>query len=197
MDQTPNARILRLTLVHAVEKALSSDEPVAWRQTTAPCLTDINILRNTSLLDQIPSASKLLLSNDSAATTLEIADGQWKAALNRMCHTHLSSIPELALGFETHVLPAQRATSTRTKNWRNWSAVVTWAIAHGALASIMPMPQVVLMALTFELLHLGCGPPYAFGQTGMERLVVKNFTRAGDLQLKTRHVSVLFFSHIS
>ena len=158
MEPPSNARLLRNTLVHAVEKALSSPDPIAWRQTTAPCLSDINILRNTPLLDQIPSGTTLLLSNDSAPTTLELADGQWKAALNRMCHTHLSSIPDLAQGFETHVLPAQRASSTRAKNWRYWSTVVTWAIAHSALASLMPMPQVVLMALTFELLHLGCGP---------------------------------------
>ena len=158
MDPSPNGRLLRLTLVHAVEKALSSDDPIGWRQTTAPCLADINILRTTPLLDSIPAGTKLLLSNDSSPTSLELADGQWKVALNRICHTQIRPIAELAQGFETHVLPAQRASSTRAKNWRYWSTVVTWAIAHGALASLMPMPQVVLMALTFEFLHLGCGP---------------------------------------
>ena len=158
MEPSPNARLLRTTLVHAVEKALSSTEPVGWRQTTAPCLEDINVLRNTPLLDSIPSGTKLILSNDSSPTVLEHADGQWRAALNRICHTHLCPIQELAQGFATHVLPAQRASSTRTKNWRYWSTVVTWAIAHGALPLIMPMSQIVLMALTFEFLHLGCGP---------------------------------------
>jgi hypothetical protein len=104
-----------------------------------------------------------LLSEHAAATPLERADGNWQHLLDSICKPYLSSISDLAVEFADHVLPARQAVSTRTKNWRNWCAVLTWAVAHDALDQILPMSATVLMGATMEWLHLGCSPHLLYG----------------------------------
>jgi hypothetical protein len=66
----------------------------------------------------------------------------------------------MAAAFAAHVMPMAREPSTRDGHWRNWRAVVTWAIAYGALRSILPIRLDVLQDLSWQLLALRCGPAH-------------------------------------
>jgi hypothetical protein len=63
----------------------------------------------------------------------------------------------MATTFATHVMPMVREPGTREGHWRSGRAVVTWAIAHGALKHILPIRLDVLQALSWQLLALRCG----------------------------------------
>ena len=66
----------------------------------------------------------------------------------------------MAAAFAAHVMPMAREPSTRDGHWRNWRAVVTWAIAHGALWLILPIRLDILQALSWQLLAMRCGPSH-------------------------------------
>ena len=65
------------------------------------------------------------------------------------------SIKAMSLAFETHILPLGSVKATRTKAWRNWRTVLTWAVARNALHCILPMDRTVLQALVWECAAVG------------------------------------------
>ena len=67
-----------------------------------------------------------LLLDYSAPTALEVADGNWLAAVSGFGAVPLdASVHDLAQAFDTHLWPACAAQRTRYKNWRHWCTVLT------------------------------------------------------------------------
>ena len=53
-------------------------------------------------------------------------------------------------------MPARTAVGTREGYQSFWKSVITWAIAHDEVGSILPMTQTTLKAITQELMMIGC-----------------------------------------
>ena len=96
-----------------------------------------------------------ILLNTSARTVLEHADGNWANVPAALQPAPATSVAALTAAFNTHIWPSRSQASTRGKNWANWAVVVTWAIAWGVVAMILPMSPDTLKALTWELLCMG------------------------------------------
>ena len=93
-----------------------------------------------------------LLLDYSAPTALEVADGNWLAAVSGFGAVPLdASVHDLAQAFDTHLWPACAAQRTRHKNWRHWCTVLTWGIVRKALPLLLPMSRDTLKAITWDL----------------------------------------------
>ena len=98
----------------------------------------------------------VILLNTSAKTALELADGNWAGVAPRLKASRVAtSVADLTEAFNTHIWPSRSQASTRAKHWPNWAVVVTWALAWGALALILPMATDTLKAISWELLCMG------------------------------------------
>jgi hypothetical protein len=107
----------------------------------------------------------LLLGNSAPRTAFEQPGATWADTIDRP-HLELPrpspmpSIGSMAAAFAAHVMSMAREPSTWDGHWQNWRAVVTWAIAHGALRLILPIRLDILQALSWQLLALRCGPSH-------------------------------------
>jgi hypothetical protein len=97
----------------------------------------------------------IILLNTSARTALEQADGNWADVPLTLQPAAPPSVAALTAAFNTHIWPSRSQPSTRGKHWVNWAVVVTWAIAWGIVAAILPMSVDTLKALSWELLCMG------------------------------------------
>lgn len=118
-----------------------------------PFLTNLADLKDAPPFDGLDSTEILL--NLSKPTALEQADGHWAPAMAGIAHPAPRSVQGLIAAFNQHIWPSRSQPSTRSKHWGNWAVVVTWAIAWGLLAHILPMPTDILKAITWELLCMG------------------------------------------
>ncbi len=96
-----------------------------------------------------------LTSDISGATLLEARDGNWQSVMDSLAPAVAPGLAPRAAAFDTHIAPSSECSSTRTKAMAGWRTVLTWAIAHGALASVLPMPAETLKALLWDLLSMG------------------------------------------
>jgi hypothetical protein len=162
MSQTTAATQLRTAFKLQVHKRLDTrTEAVQWRGSMAPTILNIDLVLKSRIIHGHNATA--LLSDCVAQTKLERADGNWQQILDQFCHSDISSVASLASEFANSILVSQQAPLTRQKNYRNWCAVVTWAVAHDCLGSIMPMSPAVLMAATMEWMYLGCTPHLLHG----------------------------------
>ena len=127
------------------------DIPPSWSSTPLPALSNIDAFTCASAFTGLDAHR--LLHNDSAPTVLEVADGNWGAAQAALGGPALSAtLSGLAAAFDQHLAPARRQPSTRLEHWRAWSLVLTWAVARQCLHRILPMDQVSMKALTWDLI---------------------------------------------
>jgi hypothetical protein len=152
-EQAPR---LRAALVAAANTRLHAAGVVGhrWGTAKAPALADLSPLRCHLILAE--HLWEPLLTDTSDPTILESADGVWGQAVAAVGHVTLLPSAALAAAFRQHVEPSELAVSTRSKNWRNWRAVVSWGIAHNDLASLLPMNLTTLQAISWEFLNLDC-----------------------------------------
>jgi hypothetical protein len=134
-----------------------------WSSSKVPTIDNIEILADCPLFARGLGAA--LLSNAAGRTAFEQPGATWAATIDQLHAglprpTPLPSVRSMAAVFAAHVMPMAREPSTRDGHWRNWRAVVTWAIAHGALQRILPIRLDVLQALSWQLLALRCGPAH-------------------------------------
>jgi hypothetical protein len=90
----------------------------------------------------------------------ERADGNWGDALELAQRgvrqgPGLALVADLTAAFDKHIWPARAQPSTRSKNWRSWSRVVTWAIARDVVDLLLPMDISTLKALTWDFMCAG------------------------------------------
>ena len=94
-----------------------------------------------------------MLSDYSQPTAFERADGNFFAALDRLEHAPTGApLSHLTDAFNTHIWPSTAAPGTRRKNWRNWRAVLTWAVVRDAVGLVLPMSRDTLKALSWDLI---------------------------------------------
>jgi len=94
-----------------------------------------------------------MLSDYSQPTAFERADGNFFAALDRLEHAPTGTpLSHLTDAFNTHIWPSTAAPGTRRKNWRNWRAVLTWAVVRDAVDLVLPMSRDTLKALSWDLI---------------------------------------------
>jgi len=97
-----------------------------------------------------------ILEDISRQTPVERGDGHLPAVRAKGKKGRLSSAQELAAIFDECVMPACLAHRTREGYQSYWKCVITWAIAHEEVASILPMTQTTLKAITQEMMMIGC-----------------------------------------
>ena len=132
-----------------------------WSTSKVPTIDNIEILVGCPLFAGGLGAA--LLGGPAARTAFEQPGATWAATIDRLDRelprsNALPSLKSMAATFAKHVIPMAREPGTREGHWRSWRAVVTWAIAHGALKKIPPIRLEVLQALSWQLLALRCGP---------------------------------------
>ena len=118
-----------------------------------PFVTNLAELAGSPAFHAVDTADLLL--NTSARTALERADGNWARVPASLQPAPPTSVEALTAAFNLHIWPSRSQQSTRAKHWPNWAVVVTWAIAWGMVAAILPMAADTLKALTWELLCMG------------------------------------------
>jgi len=87
---------------------------------------------------------------------VERGDGHLPAVRAKGKTGRLSSSRQLADISDECVMPAHLAVGTREGYQSFWKSVITWAIAHDEVGSILPMTQTTLKAITQELMMIGC-----------------------------------------
>ena len=97
-----------------------------------------------------------MLEDIAQPTPVEQGDGHLPAVRAKGKTGRLSSAKELAEIFDECVMPAHLAVGTRESYQSYWKSVITWAIAHDEVGSILPMTQTTLKAITQELMMIGC-----------------------------------------
>ena len=97
-----------------------------------------------------------VLDDISQQTPVERGDGQLPAVRAKGKTGRLSSSRQLADISDECVMPAHPAVGTREGYQSFWKSVITWAIAHDEVGSILPMTQTTLKAITQELMMIGC-----------------------------------------
>ena len=124
------------------------------------------LLQNLADLQHSPAfhgtVTSLILLNLSAKTALAAAHGDWAPVATALHTQAVTSLADLTTALNTHLRPYRAQPFTRSKHWRNWAAVVMWAIAWGATGHILPAHTDTLKALTWELPlapHLSSGQP--------------------------------------
>ncbi len=78
-----------------------------------------------------------LISDISGATLLEASDGNWQSVMDSLAPAVAPGLAPRAATFDTHIAPSSECSSTRAKAMASWRTAITWAVAHGALASVL------------------------------------------------------------
>ena len=153
------ARAIRAAVIRNLERAVA--EQIVWSRSMVPTIHNPEILRKSHMFTG-PRRQRLL-DNLSIRSALE--DGPRAAAAflsklgtRRAPPRSSQTISDMASAFQQHVLPMALQQSTRSQQWLHWRAVLTLAIAHECVDQLVPMPKRTLMAITWQLLTLGCGP---------------------------------------
>ncbi len=130
---------------------------VSWSTAIFPTLASLASLAEDDLFLRLPIKRRQgLLEDQSQQTPVERGDGLVPAVRVKRAAGRLASVAQLAAVFKECVGPAQLEASTRSNYHASWRLVITWGIAHGCVADVLPMVKDTLKALTLELLMTGC-----------------------------------------
>ena len=143
---------LRSAVIIAVGPALAPS--LQWTTSSIPTVANVEIALGT-LIRRRCADWRAILRDSSATSALQDAHGNWEATFLSLAEEVGPSIEAMSLAFETHIWPLGSVKSTRTKAWRNWRTVLTWAVARNALHRILPMDRSVLQALVWECTAVG------------------------------------------
>jgi hypothetical protein len=95
------------------------------------------------------------LTDTSIVSDLDTADGDWEPVVQRLALGVPTTISQMELAFNIHIAPLGSAVATRTKHWRSWRTVLTWAAGRQSLGNILPMSPAVMRALLWESITIG------------------------------------------
>jgi hypothetical protein len=96
------------------------------------------------LLRPVCSHWALALQDDSLATPLDAAEGHYEPIIADIARATPTTVLAMSRAFATVIAPLSTAPATRIKAARYWRSCLTWALARGALAQLLPMPHDVL-----------------------------------------------------
>jgi integrase len=130
---------------------------VRWTAHNFPAISNTEILEAEPAFWQLGETKmRHVLMDASVQTAVEAGDGHFPAVLPHRREGRLSSPAQLAAIFDESILPAALQHTTRTGYHASWKMVIAWAVAHDEVASLLPMSQLTLKAMTQELLMVGC-----------------------------------------
>ena len=125
-----------------------------WGLGPLPLLTNLTTLARSPAFARV-SLLAPLLEDVSAPTVFERAEGRWEEALVLVRSGGPCAVGDLTAAFDKHIWPSRNQPSTRSKNWRAWSSVVTWAIARDVVDQLLPMDVATLKALMWDFMCAG------------------------------------------
>jgi hypothetical protein len=125
-----------------------------WANTTVPTLTNAADILHQAVTAQC-AHSAVALRNDSIPSELDDAEGNWEPVLQNITQHVSPTIDGMSTAFDTHIIPLGSAIATRSKHWRSWRTVLTWAAGRDALARILPMDPRAMRALLWEAVTMG------------------------------------------
>ena len=143
---------LRLAVIIAVGPALAPS--LRWTASSIPTVANVEDALG-AVVRRKCADWKAILRDPSASSALQDAHGNWEVTFLSLAGEVGPSIEAMSLAFETHIWPLGSVKATRTKAWRNWRTVLTWAVARNALHRILPMDRTVLQALIWECTAAG------------------------------------------
>ena len=143
---------LRSAVIIAVGPSLAPS--LTWTASAIPTVRNIEIFVN-ALVRRKCADWECILLDTSAPSALQDAEGNWEPVLQSLADQVGPSLEAMSSAFEAYIMPLGSAAATRTKAWRNWCAVVTWATARDALHCILPMSRITLQALVWEFTVVG------------------------------------------
>ena len=125
-----------------------------WGLGPLPRLTNLTTLARSPAFARVSRLAPLL-EDVSAPTVFERAEGRWEEALVLVRSGGPCAVGDLTAAFDKHIWPSRNQPSTRSKNWRAWSSVVTWAIARDVVDQLLPMDVATLKALMWDFMCAG------------------------------------------
>ena len=143
---------LRSAVIVAIGPALAPQ--VRWTSSSLPTVDNVEVVLS-GVIRRCCTNAPALLRDSSAASALDGVRGNWEPILTRLAAAVPSTIEAMSAAFEAHILPLATVRGTRTKAWRNWRTVLTWAAARGALHRILPMDRQTLQAMFWEFTAMG------------------------------------------
>ena len=146
-------QFLRAEVLLAVGPAAAPG--LCWSDCQLPTLRDVSCLRPNFSTARL--GVEVLFEDNSAATAFEASDGNWEGVAARLAAPRRSSVETLSSLFAYHVLPSAAHVATRSKHWRCWRGILTWAVARRCTSQVLPMERAALQGLLMDLLSLGCG----------------------------------------
>ena len=130
---------------------------LVWSGHGYPTIQNIENLRAEPAFWTLGDAKmEHLLSDTSVQTAVEAGDGHFPGVRVPRAAGRLLSAAQLTAIFNESIMPASLQHSTRSGYFSYWKLVVTWGVAHGEVANLLPMSQDTLKAITQELLMVGC-----------------------------------------
>jgi hypothetical protein len=97
----------------------------------------------------------LALQDGPLASPLDAADGHYELVITDIARTTPTTVLAMSRAFSDVISPLGKAPATRIKAARNWRSCLTWALARGALAQLLPMPPDVLQAMLWDFTAMG------------------------------------------
>ena len=146
-------QFLRAEVLLAVGPAAAPG--LCWSDCQLPTLRDVSCLRPNFSTARL--GVEVLFEDNSAATAFEASDGNWEGVAAQLAAPRRSSVETLSSLFAYHVLPSAAHVATRSKHWRCWRGILTWAVARRCTSQVLPMERAALQGLLMDLLSLGCG----------------------------------------
>ena len=125
-----------------------------WTSSAIPTLENA-----LSLLGDMPHPAcphwSLALQDDSAASPLDAAEGHYEPIITDIARATPTTVLAMSQAFAAVIAPLGTAPATRVKAARYWRSCLTWALARGALAQLLPMPPDVLLAMLWDFTAMG------------------------------------------
>ena len=121
-----------------------------------PTIENVELLRAEAQFWRLGEAKmRHLLHDTSVRTAVDDGDGHFPAVYARRKTSRLSDPADLTAIFNECMEPGQLQPPTRLAYWGSWRTVLTWAVAHDSVDSLLPMSQDTLKAITREALMVG------------------------------------------
>lgn len=143
---------LKSAVIIAVGPALAPQ--IQWTASGLPTVSNVEAVLG-GVVRRCCANSPALLRDSSVASALDGVRGNWEPVLSRLAAGVAPTIEAMSAAFEAHILPLATVQGTRTKAWRNWRTVLTWAVGRDALHRILPMDRQTLQAMFWEFTAMG------------------------------------------
>jgi hypothetical protein len=116
-------------------------------------------IRNPELFQHLVRAAcplwQAALHNGTANSPLDDMDGHYEPVMARLARDTPATVTAMSQAFSAHITPLGSARRTRVKAWRSWLGALTWGLARGSLAELLPMSTETLQAMLWDFTSMG------------------------------------------